>query len=84
MSRPFETVYRLSTENGTQSDLSTHVDTEEKMDAESQTSYDRKEYADPELENATINVLFSVGVFVLTAVVFIAIGSIRCKDARWC
>ncbi len=54
------------------------------MDAESQTSYDRKEYADPELENATINVLFSVGVFVLTAVVFIAIGSIRCKDARWC
>lgn len=50
------------------------MDTAEKRDAESQTTYDRKEYADPELESATINVLFSVGVFVLTAVVFIAIG----------
>lgn len=45
----------------------------EKKDAEPQTTYDRKDYTDPDLENATLNVLFSVGMFVLAAVVFIAI-----------
>ena len=52
---------------------STRVDTAKKADAEPKTTYDRKDYTDPDLENATLNVLFSVGMFVLAAVVFIAI-----------
>lgn len=47
--------------------------TAEKKDVELQTTYDRNDYTDPDLENATLNVLFSVGMFVLAAVVFIAI-----------
>lgn len=44
-----------------------------KEDAEPQNSTDQSNYTDPDLENATLNVLFSVGMFVLAAVVFIAI-----------
>ena len=45
----------------------------EKKDVESQTTYNQKDYTDPDLENATLNALFAVGMFVLAAVVFIAI-----------
>lgn len=47
--------------------------TARKEDAEPQTSTDQSNYADPDLENATLNALFAVGMFVLAAVVFIAI-----------
>lgn len=64
---------RGSSRSTVHSSPSTRMDTAEKMDAEPQTTYDRKDYTDPDLENATLNVLFSVGMFVLAAVVFIAI-----------
>lgn len=44
-----------------------------KEDTAPQNSTDQSSYTDPDLENATLNVLFSVGMFVLAAVVFIAI-----------
>ena len=52
---------------------SIQVDTAEKMDAEPQIPYDRKDYADPDLENATISVLFGVVILVIAVVVFIGI-----------
>ncbi len=52
---------------------STQVDTAKKKEAEPQTTYNQKDYTDPALENATLNALFAVGMFVLAAVVFIAI-----------
>ena len=47
--------------------------TARKEDAEPQTSTDQSNYTDSDLENATLNALFAVGMFVLAAVVFIAI-----------
>lgn len=47
--------------------------TAEKKDAEPQIPYDRKDYADPDLENATISVLFGVVILVIAVVVFIGI-----------
>ena len=44
-----------------------------KEDAAPQASTDQSNYTDPDLENATLNALFAVGMFVLAAVVFIAI-----------
>lgn len=52
---------------------STQVDAAKEKEAEPQTTYNQNDYADPDLENATLNALFSVGMFVLAAVVFIAI-----------
>lgn len=52
---------------------STQVNTAEKMDAEPQSAYDRKDYADSDLENATISVLFGVVILVIAVVVFISI-----------
>ena len=45
----------------------------EKKDVEPQTTYNQKDYTDPDLENATLNALFAVGMFVLAAAVFVAI-----------
>ena len=64
---------RGSSRSTVHSSPSTRVDTAEKKVVEPQIPYDRKDYADPDLENATLNVLFSVGMFVVAAVVFIAI-----------
>lgn len=80
-SQTFKSTFPSSSSSGSRgsyhstvhSSPSTQVDTTEKMDVEPQSAYDRKDYADPDLENATLNVLFSVGMFVLAAVVFIAI-----------
>ena len=52
---------------------STQVGTAKKKETEPQTTYNQKDYTDPNLENATLNALFAVGMFVLAAVVFIAI-----------
>ena len=64
---------RGSSRSTVHSSPSTRMDTARKEDAEPQTTYDRQEYTDPDLENATLNALFAVGMFVLAAVVFIAI-----------
>lgn len=52
---------------------STQVNTPEEKDAEPQIPYDRKDYADPDLENATISVLFGVVILVIAVAVFIGI-----------
>jgi len=52
---------------------STRVDTAAEQKTEPQNSTDQSNYTDPDLENATLNALFAVGMFVLAAVVFIAI-----------
>ena len=55
------------------SSSSTQVDAAEKKAAEPQTAYDRKEYADPDLENATLNVMFGMAMLVIAAAVLIGI-----------
>ena len=52
---------------------STQVNTAERKDAEPQIPYDRKEYADPDLENATLNVMFGMAMLVIAAAVLIGI-----------
>ncbi len=52
---------------------STQVDTAEKKDAEPQISYDRKEYADPDLEKATLHVMFGMAMLVIAVAVLIGI-----------
>jgi hypothetical protein len=64
---------KSSSRSTVHSSPSARVDTAKKADAAPQTAYDRQDYTDPDLENATLNVLFSVGMFVLAAVIFIAI-----------
>lgn len=64
---------KSSSRSTVHSSPSTRVDTAKKTDAAPQTAYDRQDYTDPDLENATLNALFAVGMFVLAAAVFIAI-----------
>lgn len=52
---------------------STQVDTAEKKDAEPQTAYDWRAYADPDLENATLNVMFGMAMLVIAVAVLIGI-----------
>ena len=52
---------------------STQVNTPEEKDVVPQSTYNRKEYADPELENATLNVMFGMVMLVIAVAVFIGI-----------
>lgn len=76
-SQTFKSTFPNSSSSGSRGSYHSTVHsspcTAEKKDVEPQTTYDRHDYTDPDLENATLNVLFSVGMFVLAAVVFIAI-----------
>lgn len=64
---------KSSSRSTVHSSPSTRVDTTKTEDAAPQNSTDQSNYTDPDLENATLNALFAVGMFVLAAVVFIAI-----------
>ena len=64
---------RVSYHSTVHSSPSTRVDTAEKKVAEPQTAYDRKEYADPDLENATFNVMFGMAMLVIAVAVLIGI-----------
>ena len=80
-SQTFKSTFPNSTRSSSQSSYhstahsspSTQVDAAKKKEVELQTTYNQKDYTDPDLENATLNALFAVGMFVLAAVVFIAI-----------
>lgn len=47
--------------------------TPEKTNAAPQIPYDRKDYTDPDLENATLNVMFGMEMLVVAVAVFIAV-----------
>ncbi len=64
---------RGSSRSTVHSSPSTRVGTAKTEDAAPQNGSDQNSYTDPDLENATLNALFAVGMFVLAAVVFIAI-----------
>ena len=64
---------RSNSRSTVHSSPSTQVDTAEKKDTEPQTAYDRKEYADPDLENATLNVMFGMAMLVIAVAVLIGI-----------
>lgn len=80
-SQTFKSTFPNSSRSGSRSSYygtahsspSTQVDMAQKKEVEPQITYNQKDYADPDLENATLNALFAVGMFVLAAVVFIAI-----------
>lgn len=52
---------------------STQVNTPEEKDAVPQSTYNQKDYADPDLENATISVLVGMAMLVIAVAVFIGI-----------
>lgn len=52
---------------------STRADMAEKMGAEPQNSADQSSYKDPDLENATLNVMFGMAMLVIAVAVFIGI-----------
>ena len=76
-SQTFKSTFPSSSSSGSRSTVhsspSIRIDTTEKKDVEPQSAYDRKDYADPDLENATLNVMFGIAMLVIAAVVFIGI-----------
>ena len=63
---------RGSSRSTVHSSPSTRMDTAAEQKTEP-NSTDQSSYTDPDLENATLNAFFAVGMFALAAVVFVAI-----------
>ena len=76
-SQTFKSTFPSSSSSGSRSTAhsspSIRIDTTEKKDVEPQSAYDRKDYAGPDRENATLNVMFGIAMLVIAAVVFIGI-----------
>lgn len=64
---------RGSYHSAVHSSPSTQVNTPEEKDAVPQSTYNQKDYADPDLENATISVLVGMAMLVIAVAVFIGI-----------
>lgn len=79
-SQTFKSTFPRSSSSGSRgnyhstvhSSPSTRMDTAAEQKTEP-NSTDQSSYTDPDLENATLNAFFAVGMFALAAVVFVAI-----------
>ena len=71
-SQTFKSTFPSSSSSGSRSTAHSSPSIRKK-DVEPQSAYDRKDYADPDLENATLNVMFGIAMLVIAAVVFIGI-----------
>ena len=79
-SQTFKSTFTRSSSSGSRgsyhstvhSSPSTRMDTAAEQKTEP-NSTDQSSYTDPDLENATLNAFFAVGMFALAAVVFVAI-----------